>query len=400
MNPDDNVLDLGRRIFESGKHAPKPEDLHQDMHGAEDMYSEPEDDPPGATWRPIDLGPYLRGEITPPKPEMGVARDDGQRCLYPGREHAVIGATESGKTWFALLCAAPELRAGNRVVYIHFEEGDPSSTVERLKFLGLPDDTIDAHLDFIGPAEAVRREWLDPLTGPPPTLVILDGINEGMSLHGGEIKAAEGWSEFRRRIVTPFIRAGAAVLSCDHVPIVTDRARLDAYGTVHKGNAIDGARFALVNKEPFARGMRGMSHVYLTKDRPGSLRIHGKPTKSPGQSYFGALMIDATGNSPELWGFYPPKDEDAGVVKDVDLGEVLCALIEGRPDRKVASFRELRALARLNGHGVADRLLNDALDELVLSGRLTETRGARGAKGYQIPETTVSGTVSEGSGDE
>ena len=55
----------------------------------------------------------------------------------PGREHAVLGETESGKTWFALGCVVAELTVGHRVVYIHYEEADPGSTIERLQLLGV-----------------------------------------------------------------------------------------------------------------------------------------------------------------------------------------------------------------------------------------------------------------------
>jgi len=62
------------------------------------------DEPPGEgrdSWVPIDLGPYLRGEIRPVEPSIGVIRTDGLRLLYPGKEHAVIGEMEAGKSWFA-----------------------------------------------------------------------------------------------------------------------------------------------------------------------------------------------------------------------------------------------------------------------------------------------------------
>ena len=63
------------------------------------------------TWEPIDLGPYLAGTIVTPQPTLGMERSDGVRFIYPGREHAVLGETESGKTWFALGCVVPELMA-------------------------------------------------------------------------------------------------------------------------------------------------------------------------------------------------------------------------------------------------------------------------------------------------
>ena len=74
---------------------------------------------------PIDLSPWMNGAITQPQPSLGITRSDGLRLIYPGREHAILGETESGKTWLALGCVAAELTAGNHVVYIHYEEGDP-----------------------------------------------------------------------------------------------------------------------------------------------------------------------------------------------------------------------------------------------------------------------------------
>lgn len=88
------------------------------------------------SWTPVGLGPYLRGEITRAEPTIGIIRTDGLRFLYPAKEHTCIGEMESGKSWFALGCAAAEINAGNHVVYIHFEEVDPADTVERLILLG------------------------------------------------------------------------------------------------------------------------------------------------------------------------------------------------------------------------------------------------------------------------
>ena len=111
---------------------------------------EPEGDEP-TTWEPVDLGPYLRGEIEPVTPSVGACRTDGQRLLYPGLEHSVIAHTAAGKTWFALACVTAEILAGNTVVYLHFEESTPASTIERLLRIGLRADQIDRYLLFKSP---------------------------------------------------------------------------------------------------------------------------------------------------------------------------------------------------------------------------------------------------------
>jgi hypothetical protein len=77
----------------------------------------------------------------------------------------------------------------------------------------------------------------------------MTGVNEAMALHTADSMAADGASTFRRRLIVPFLRAGAATIACDHVPMSRDPNRRDAYGSVHKGNTLDGARIALENVE-------------------------------------------------------------------------------------------------------------------------------------------------------
>ena len=107
---------------------PAPTEAPEELDQAPD-----EDENEPTTWEPVDLGPYLRGEVERPQPSLGIARSDGLCLIYPGREHAVLGETESGKTWFASGCVAAELIAGNRVLYVHYEESDPASTLEKLR---------------------------------------------------------------------------------------------------------------------------------------------------------------------------------------------------------------------------------------------------------------------------
>ena len=90
------------------------------------------------------VGPWLRGEAKRPEPSVGMARTDGIRLLYPGKEHSIAAEMEGGKSWIANACAAVELLAGNTVVYIHGEEADPADPVERLQVLGVPSDLIAA----------------------------------------------------------------------------------------------------------------------------------------------------------------------------------------------------------------------------------------------------------------
>lgn len=346
---------------------------------------------PGASWQPVDLGPILRGEYRRPEPAIGLDRSDGLRLLYPGKEHAVVGEMETGKSWFALACAAVELKAGHHVVYVHFEEADAVDTVERLQALDVPGGAILDQLRFVGPGEPVNAEWLGALLNPAPSLVLLDGVNEGMALHEQRIREEDGAAAFRRRLVKPCTAAGAAVLSADHV--VKDREKRDRYGlgSIHKGNALTGALIVLENVEPFGRGRKGCSHVFVTKDRPGHLRRHGKPTKLPGKTYMGSLVVDDERTWKDYLELYFAKPTDAsgsgGEVRDkqAEADEhvlaVVCELTEAGNE---ANTRTVRAKTRL-GNGPT----LEALDRLVLDKKLTESSGSRGARIFTLAESEV-----------
>jgi hypothetical protein len=345
------------------------------------------------TWEALDLGPWLRGEVEEPKPSLGIARTDGLRLIYPGREHAILGETESGKSWLSSACAAAELEAGNPVVYIHYEEGDPASTIERLRLFSVGDEAIAQQLRFAGPSRPIQEGWLDVLLAKPtPTLVIHDGVNEAMALHGHDMMSAEGAALFRRWLVRPCVQIGAATIACDHLPKVRDGTSRDAYGSVHKGNALDGARFVLENAEPFGRGLRGASHVFVTKDRPGHLRAHGHPTKLAGKTFLGTLVVDdsKTPYEPLSAMLYAPKRADAGpavTVTTEHLADLMWDVVAALPDRSVESARKLHAEMRVAGHKFRKSAFEAAADVLVVTGRFSETPGERGAIGYHAVST-------------
>lgn len=267
-----------------------------------------------SSWEPVDLGPYLRGEVEPAMPSLGIVRNDGMRLIYPGKEHSVIGEMESGKSWWCAGCVAAELTAGNAVLYVHFEESNPTDTVGRLVALGVSVDIIGDRdrFRFVGPDVPVSTLALERLADPAPSLVVLDGVNEAMSLHGQAIRDEDGAAAFRRLLVKPWTARGAAVLSADHV--VKDRERRDRgpLGSVHKGNGLTGSLILLENAEPFGRGRRGRSLVYVTKDRPGQLRQHGRTDKRPGVTFMGTLIVDDTREHLSYLdlAFIAPADDD------------------------------------------------------------------------------------------
>lgn len=343
------------------------------------------------SWEPMDLGPYLDGTFERPEPTVGVARADGLRVLYPGKEHSVIGEMESGKSWFSLACVAAEILSQQTVVYIHFEEDDPADTVDRLRSLGVPAYQIRSQLKFVGPHTPATPDQVGKLAALNPSLVVLDGQNEGMVLHGQDIREESGAGMFRALMVKPWTAVGAAVLACDHVVKDADSRGRYALGSIHKGNALNGSLIVLENTEPFGRGERGVSRVYVTKDRPGHIRRHGQKTKVPGKTYLGTLVVDDTRRwrdeldvqwhapadvAPEAEG---PKSDPYAEAKTKVL-EVLA----DQPEQAVESMRKLEALVREAGYKLARGALAEPVDGLVVTGKLEEVPGRRGATGYRI----------------
>ncbi len=344
------------------------------------------------SWSPIDLGPYLDGTVTRPEPTVGLARSDGLQLIYPGKEHSVIGEMESGKSWFSLACVAAELMSGNYVVYIHFEEDDPADTVDRLRSLHVPAYQIRSHFLFIGPHAPATPERIAKLAERRPSLVVLDGQNEGMILHGQEIREEGGAGEFRNLLIKPWTAVGAAVLACDHVTKDKENRGRYALGSIHKGNALNGSLIVLENAEPFGRGERGASRVYVVKDRPGHIRRHGQKTKTPGKTYLGMLTVDDTRRWHDALdlSWAPPADTtpDDEPISKLDpyreAKEAILRALADQPEQAVPSMRKLEALVREGGYQVTRGALQGPADGLVVTGRLEEVPGGRGATGYRI----------------
>lgn len=329
----------------------------------------------------VDLGPFLDGTIIRQEPTVGIELPDGHRMLYAGKSHALIGETEAGKSWLALMNCAAEMATGNHVGYVHFEESDPSGTLERLRLLEVAVEAIRELFHFAGPESRITPTAVAELLAFEPTLVVLDGVNDGMALHGQGIYDPDGVANFRRRLVRPFTRSKAAVLELDHVTKNVETRGRDAFGSVHKGNNIDGARFALETREPFGRGRNGESRLYVTKDRPGFLREHGRPDKrTPGKTWVGSLVVSAV------------LADEAGVVKaavlplpevdpfDTDApsgldDKVFDAVLAITTRGEITSIRKVRAAV-----GGKVSAVDQAVERLLASGRLAEVSGPRGAR--------------------
>jgi len=254
-----------------------------------------EKEPDARTWQPVDLTSVLDGTWMPPQPTVG-RRTDGRGLFYPGRCHTVVSETEGGKTWFALSACLDEMRAGHHVVYLDFED-DEGGIVGRLLTLGVGPELIRDRFHYIRPEGPLgtgshRDDLYGVLVEHAPTLAILDGVTEAMTLHGLDPLNNSDASVFNKQIPRWIAATGPAVASLDHVTKSKETRGRYAIGAVHKINALNGAQYLLENRRPFGVGATGASTVRIAKDRIGQLRSHALPG-SNGLYWYGDLVLDS-----------------------------------------------------------------------------------------------------------
>jgi hypothetical protein len=125
-----------------------------------------------------------------------------------------------------------------------------------------------------------------------PTLAIVDGVTEAMTLQGLNPNDNKDIATFGYILPRPMKEYGAATVCCDHVVKDKEGRGRYALGGVHKLNGIDGASFILQNRYPIGDDLKGVSYIRIAKDRPGQLRKHAVPGKP--MFWFADLVVDLT----------------------------------------------------------------------------------------------------------
>lgn len=251
---------------------------------------------PLRTWQAVDLTDALDGTWQAPEATVG-QRSDGVGLFYRGKAHTVSGESESLKTWLALSAIQHEITNDRHVVFIDFED-DAGPVVGRLLGMDTPTEAIRARFHYVRPesplTDPLMRADLEALLMDVcPSLGVIDGVTEGMTLHGLNPLDNKDAAAFGRMLPRTLTRAGAAAVSLDHVTKSAEGRGRYSLGAVHKLNGLDGAAYVLENRKPAGVGLVGRSTVMIAKDRPGQLRKHALPS-SGGLHWFGDLVLDST----------------------------------------------------------------------------------------------------------
>jgi hypothetical protein len=321
------------------------------------------------TWQPVELSDVLDGTWQPVEPSVG-RRSDGVGMFYPGKSHTVASESEAGKTWFALSAVLDEIGAGNHVVYLDFED-DAGPLVGRLLTLGVGRELLRERFHYIRPEGPIGTGInLDDLAGVlarfAPTLGIIDGVTEAMTLHGMNPLDNADAAKFGRMLPRRITEAGTACVSLDHVTKSSENRGRYSIGAVHKLNALDGAAYVLDNRKPFGVGLTGRSTIKIAKDRPGQLRKHALPS-SGGLHWFGDLVLTSHAEGfSELEVATPATHEGKGnALRPTGLmAKITAAIVEHGP----MSQRMLRTAI-----GGKAQNVTDALNFLILDGFVSES---------------------------
>jgi hypothetical protein len=232
------------------------------------------------SWQAVDLGAALDGQTAPP-PTL-LTRTDGVALLYPGRIHWFQGESETCKSWAAQHAAAQVLKAGQRVLWIDYED-DELSLVERFGAMSVTREQIRDGLVYVRPDEPLVDQHGRPtpaardfaaLLREQFALIVLDGVTEAMVTEGLDLRDNADTARFMRRLPRKLANTGAAVVCIDHVAKSAEQRGHYALGAGHKRAGLTGAAYSFkatrgLHRARGAEPVDAAVTITVEKDRPG-----------------------------------------------------------------------------------------------------------------------------------
>jgi hypothetical protein len=323
-----------------------------------------------SSWEAVDIWQLIAdiaaGIIQTPIPEI-LKRSDGQGLFYRGKINGIHGESGSGKTWALLVAVAQEIKTGNNVFYIDYED-TPQSLIMRLLALGVDGDTIGRHFHYIAPqtaykaGEAVLMEAVRILQ---PTLIGIDSVGESTAAEGVNGNADDEVANWFKLIARPLARTGAAVALLDHVAKSSDGS-LYSIGSQRKRAAIDGAQYLQETVKPFSKNDEGAARLICAKDRSGNYRVGQRVAM---------LRVIPDGERVQIELEVP--DDNPATFKPTALMERVSHALEAA--NEPLSYRGI--LERVEGK---KQYISDAVNALIREGYVSITPGARNSNMHSL----------------
>ena len=297
-----------------------------------------------ATWEPVDLEPYLAGQVRPAEPEV-LSRSDGQCLMYRGRVNMLYGSSESAKSWIALNTAMQEMAKGERVLYLDFED-EPVQTLNRLRLMGAADDDLRLQFSYIRPEEPLapmqRNRWgsssptdigtlnqslfSKALEALDPSLIVADGMTSLYGLHGLDSNDAVSTDVITSWLKRLTRNGRSTVIIIDHMAKSGEKGTMPL-GSQHKVAMVQGTLLQVWPVRQPMPGAVGEVELVVLKDRPGAVRAASQAGNGVGKAQVaGIVTIDSSKPGQTDLTIAPPRKVVPTKAKvDVDLSNVEAA---------------------------------------------------------------------------
>ena len=256
-------------------------------------------------WEEVDLGPYLDGSVQEQVPSVLRVRvaDGKDRWVFYRGVNWLFGESGDGKTMVATVAAAQELLAGGTVVWIDYEEIEPTTVCARLLEMGVPAEVVMAGLVFRHPQTKAEQVRVDELIRQAVArrecglecvgLVVLDSVGEAFGVEmineNNDVEVSPWVNRVLRRIAQGL--PAAAVLPVDHSTKAKEH-RLHPSGSKRKRAAVTGHMVLVEVETGFSREVPGSSVLTCAKDRHGHYTRGAEIALMSVDGRGGALAVD------------------------------------------------------------------------------------------------------------
>ena len=294
-------------------------------------------------------------------PPAHLAREDGTHLFYPAKVNGLIGESESGKTWVALLAVQQALDAGHTVLYLDFED-TYSGITGRLTSMGANLNRFYYTAPDVNLTDEHRAALHADIEQLQPDLIILDGFNAAMTLLGLDLNSNTDATIFAQRLLRPLSKTGATVAYIDHLPKNREGQFKGGIGAQAKRAMTTGCAIRVDVEQEFGKGQTGRLKLTVDKDRPGLVRAN-----AAGGKHLGHAIIESSslGDAVQI------SIDPAGGAKPTHLmGKILDYLAIVGEASKSAIRREVIG---------NDQAIDRAIHALAEDSKVNLTPGPRGA---------------------
>lgn len=277
------------------------------------------------TWWPTPLVQRSRDAAEEPEPTH-LRREDGRALFYSGKVNGLIGESESGKSWIALLAVVQALEDDQPVLMLDFEDS-PASIHRRMTALGMADHLLEK-FDYANPDEALgaiqTEDLAEAIAAHQYRVILVDGVNAAMTMLGLDLNSNTDATKFTSKVLRPLTRNGTCVITVDHVPKRAEERGKGGIGAQAKRSMMDGCAISVEIVEPFGKGQSGILKLIVDKDRNGHVRGISAGGKNPGRAH-----IDSTGDTVQIC-ITPPvmHDGDKPAWKPTEKMEAVSRFLE------------------------------------------------------------------------